>query len=185
MRRVATLAFGAALLALPAFAQNAGNPAFMTPGTGAAQPNESDRNFARAAAAGGLAEIEFGSLAQQNARSEAVKGFGKRMVEDHGKASAELKGLAKEDGIPLPEQLDPEHIAIRDRLAGLSGPAFDQAYVAAQVADHQSAAQLLEYEIGAGQDKDLKTFAAEALPVVLEHLEIAQHLQADLAGKPK
>jgi putative membrane protein len=184
MRLLATLASCAALLAMPALAQN-GNPAFMTPGTGADQPNNSDRNFARAAAAGGLAEVEFGKLAEQKARSDAVKNFGQRMVEDHGKANDQLKGLAKEDGIPLPEKLDPEHMATHDRLAGLSGAAFDQAYVQAQVADHQQTAQLFEYEIGSGQDADLKNFASQTLPVVLQHLEMAQHIQADMAAKPK
>jgi putative membrane protein len=184
MRLLAIVAFGAVLLALPALAQN-GNPAFMTPGTGADQPNVSDRNFARAAAAGGLAEVEFGRLAQQKARSDAVKYFGQRMVEDHGKANDQLKGLAKEDGVPLPEKLDPEHMAIHDRLAGLSGAAFDQAYLQAQVADHQQTAQLFEYEIGAGQDGDLKSFASQTLPVVLKHLEMAQHIQADIAAKPE
>jgi putative membrane protein len=184
MRVLATLTSCAALLAIPALAQN-GNPAFLTPGTGADQPNNSDRNFARTAAAGGLAEVEFGKLAEQRARSDAVKNFGQRMVKDHGKANDQLMGLAKEDGIPLPEKLDPEHMAIHDRLAGLSGATFDQAYVQAQIADHQQTAQLFEYEIGSGQDADLKNFASEALPIVLSHLQLAQRLQADMAGKPK
>jgi putative membrane protein len=182
MRLLATLATSTALLALPALAQN-GNPAFMTPGTGADQPNTSDRNFARAAAAGGLAEVEFGKLAQQKAGSDAVKDFGRRMVEDHGKANQKLKTLAQEDGIPVPEKLDPEHMAVQERLAGLSGAAFDQAYVQAQVADHQETAQLLEYEIGSGQDADLKSFASESLPIVLQHLELAQRIEAEMAGK--
>jgi putative membrane protein len=184
MRPLAIVALAFAVLAMPALGQN-GNPAVMTPGTGADQPNNSDRNFARAAAAGGLAEVEFGKLAQQKGQSDAVKDFGGRMVEDHGKANDQLKALAKKDAIPLPEKLDPEHKAIHDRLAGLSGAAFDQAYVQAQVADHQSTAQLLEYEIGAGQDVDLKSFASQTLPIVLKHLEMAQHIQTDLAGKPE
>jgi putative membrane protein len=182
MRFLAVLASSAALMALPALAQR-GNPAGMTPGTGPDQPNNPDRNFTRAAATGGMAEVEFGKLAQQRAGSDAVKEFGRRMIEDHGKAHDQLKALAKDDGIALPDKLDPEHAAMHDRLASLSGAEFDHPYLAGQLADHQAAAQLLEYEIGSGQDADLKTFASETLPVVLDHLKMAQRIQADMAGK--
>jgi putative membrane protein len=64
----------------------------------------------------------------------------------------------------------------------MSGAAFDRAYIAGQVADHQKTAQLLEYEIGSGQDVELKTFASEILPIVLEHLQIAKDIQAQLTG---
>jgi putative membrane protein len=51
------------------------------------------------------------------------------------------------------------------------------------VQDHQKAAQLLEWEIGSGQDTQLKSFAAETLPVVLQHLQMARNLQAQMTGK--
>ena len=184
MRLLAILASSAALLTTAALAQE-GNPAGMTPGTGPDQPNTADRNFTRAAASGGMAEVEFGKLAQQQARSEDVKAFGHRMVEDHGKANDRLKGLAKDDGFALPDKLDPEHAAMHDQLVSLSGAEFDRAYLAGQLADHQKTAQLLEYEIGSGQDADLKSFASETLPVVLQHLQMAQRIQADIAGKAK
>jgi putative membrane protein len=181
IRLLAILVSSAALLAAPALAQS-GNHAGMTPGTGPDQPNNADRVFARAAARGGMAEIELGKLAQQKAHSAAVKDFGRRMVEDHGKANERLKALAEQDGITLPEALDPGHAAMRERLAGLSGPEFDRAYLAGQVADHQKTAHLLEYEIGSGQDADLKSFASAVLPVVLRHLRAAQEAQAQTTG---
>jgi putative membrane protein len=72
---------------------------------------------------------------------------------------------------------------MRGRLEKMSGAEFDRAYVQGQVADHQKTAQLLEYEIGSGQDVELKSFASEILPIVLQHLRIAQEIQAELTGK--
>jgi putative membrane protein len=182
MRVLATIASVVVLLAAPAFGQS-GNPAGMTLGTGPEQPNNSDRVFVHAAAIGGMAEVEFGELAQQKAQSEAVKEFGRRMVEDHKKANDRLISLAKKAGIAVPDELDQEHKAIRDRLQAMNGAEFDLAYLQGQVADHQKTAQLLEYEIGSGQQVELQNFASESLPVVLHHLRDAQDLQAELTGK--
>jgi putative membrane protein len=182
MRLLATLSTVIPLLAAPALAQS-GNPAFMTPETGPEQPNNPDRVFVRAAAIGGMAEVELGALAEQKAQSEAVKDFGRRMVEEHGKANEQLISIAKEVGIPVPDELDQEHKAMRDRLQTMTGAEFDLAYIEGQVADHQKTAQLLEHEIGSGQQVDLKNFAAATLPVVIAHLRTAQELQAELTGK--
>jgi putative membrane protein len=170
------------LLAAPAMAQT-GNPAGMTPGTGPLQPNNPDRLFVRTAAIGGMAEVESGKLAEQKGQSDAIKEFGRLMIEDHGKANERLVGLANEDGIAVPHELDAEHKSMRARLESLSGAEFDLAYIQGQVVEHQKAVQLLEYEIGSGQDIELKSFAAEILPLVLQHLRTAQDLQAELTGK--
>lgn len=42
--------------------------------------------FVTKAVQGGMAEVELGNLAQQNAANEQVKEFGRRMVKDHTKA---------------------------------------------------------------------------------------------------
>jgi putative membrane protein len=42
--------------------------------------------------------------------------------------------------------------------------------------------QLLEWEIGSGQDARVRAYAVQMLPIVLEHLEHAQGLQAELTG---
>jgi len=182
MRLIAIVLFTFVLLGTPAFAQS-GNPGFMTLGTGPQQPNNADRAFVYAAAIGGMAEVELGKLAEQKGQNGAVKAFARRMVDDHSKASDRLIGLAKEDGIAVPDRLDQEHEAMRDRLNAASGIEFDLAYLAGQVADHQKTAQLLEHEIGSGQDIELIGFASDTLPVVLQHLRTAQEIQAELTGK--
>ena len=60
------------LFACPALAQ------------GQAELAPQDLEFAQEAAAGGLKEVMFGQLAQQQAKSDQVVQFGKRMVQDHG-----------------------------------------------------------------------------------------------------
>jgi putative membrane protein len=173
-----------------AAAAQTGNPAGMsaaTPQTGPAtaaphQPNGSDRTFVQAAAVGGRSEVEAGKVAEQKGQAEAVKQFGRRMVQDHGKANDRLAALAKADNLTLPAALDDEHRAMQDEIGKLSGTDFDRVYIQGQIADHQKTAQLLEWEIDAGQDAQLKSFASEILPTVFQHLEMAQAIATELAG---
>ena len=59
------------------------------------------------------------------------------MVDDHGKANDELKSLAQNKNITLPTDLDAKDKALHDRLAKLSGAAFDRAYMQAMLTDHR------------------------------------------------
>jgi putative membrane protein len=191
MRLPATISVLTMLAAGAAAAQTGtGNPAAMSPGTQQSAPgtpaphqaNENDRLFAQVATIGGKSEVDFGQLAGQKGRSQAVKDFANQMATDHGKANQQLTQLAQAANIPLPGELDEEHKAMRAQLDKLSGAEFDLAYIGGQVADHQKTVQLLEWEIGSGQDPQLKNFAAQTLPVVLRHLQMATAIQYQLTA---
>jgi putative membrane protein len=175
---------------LPISAQApAGNPAVAAPDTPGAETgfpgphaNTADQTFIREASLGGRAEVDAGHLAGQRGSSPEVKEFARRMIADHSKGNDSLAPLAKSYGVPLPKELDMDHQVMKGQLSKLQGAAFDKAYLKAQVIDHQKTAQLLEYEIGAGQSERVKAYASSMLPTVLDHLEHAQHLMAQLAG---
>ena len=138
-----------------------------------------DQPFAREAAVGGLAEVELGNLAKEKASSTDVKQFADRMVTDHGKANDELKQWAQQKKVTLPTAIDPKNKATRDRLAKLSGDAFDKAYMRDMVLDHQHDVAAFKHEAASGKDPDLKAWAAKTLPTLQDHLKMAQ----DAAGK--
>jgi putative membrane protein len=189
MRHLMMVPALAVLLVGPVWAQ-AGNPAGMLPGSGQVapgvpaphQPNAQDRLFVDQASIGGMAEVELGRLAERKAETAAVKAFAQRMIEDHTKANDQLMSLAKQANTPPAGSLDEEHQGVRANLEKLSGRPFDLAYIDGQIQDHQKTAQLLEWEIGSGQDPALKKFASEALPTVLQHLRLAQDLKTQLTG---
>jgi putative membrane protein len=168
-----------------------GNPAGMAPDTrferpGVPAPNQTnyqDRLFAQLLTAGGIAEVELGKLAADTSGHDGVKRFADRMVDDHSKANEALKSIAEENKIPLPDELDADHKKIRADLEKLDGAEFDLAYMAAQIVDYQKAAQLLAWEIGQGQNAELQRFAARTLPTVLEHLDMAKQIYAQLTGE--
>jgi len=45
-----------------------------------------------------LGEVELGKLAEQKGNNEAVKDFGKRMIEDHTRAEHELQQVPSKKG---------------------------------------------------------------------------------------
>jgi putative membrane protein len=145
------------------------------------QLNEADRKFLKTATTGGEAEVEFAQLADRMSRNTGIKQFAQRMIREHQEANKRLATIARNAGLPPVQGLDPDHKAINDRLSKLQGATFDRAYIDSQIVDHQIMAQLLEYEIGSGQDPELKGLAAELLPTVLEHLQTADAVLSTLA----
>src|SRR6185437_11610509 len=125
--------------------------------------------FVMKAAGGGMAEVELGRLATEKASSPDVKQFGQRMIDDHGKANDELKGLATRKNITLPAAPDAKHKATQDRLSKLSGTAFDRAYMADMVADHNADVAEFMHASKMAKDPDVKAWAAKTLPTLQEH----------------
>jgi putative membrane protein len=163
----------------------AGTPAgtrHTAPGTPAPhQLNDADRKFLVAATKGGTAEVQFAQLAGRASRNADVKQFAQRMLSEHQEANRRLVALGQNAGVPPMQDLDADHKAVHDRLSKLQGAEFDRSYIASQVVDHQVMAQLLVYEIGSGQDKELKGLASELLPTILDHLQAAHAVLATLA----
>jgi putative membrane protein len=136
----------------------------------------SDAAFLTTAARGGMAEVRLGQLAQTNGRSAAVRGFGQRMVDDHGRANQELAALAQRKQVTPPSGIGAEHQRVYDELAGLRGAAFDRTYARAMVEDHEEDLRAFQEEAQNGTDPDVRAFAARAVPLLREHLRMAQRL---------
>jgi putative membrane protein len=138
-----------------------------------------DREFITKAAADGLAEVELGKIAQQNAANAEVKKFGERMVTDHSKANQELEAIATKLGVTPPKQLSGQHASDVKRLSKLTGAKFDQEYSKHMVKDHEKAVALFEKQAKRGDAEELKQFAGQTLPVLQEHLKMARSLTGE------
>ena len=136
----------------------------------------SDATFMTEATRGGLAEVQMGQLAQRNGRSAAVKRFGQQMVSDHGRSNQQMMTLAQQKQITPPSTVGAEHQRVYDDLSKLRGNAFDRAYARAMVQDHQEDLRAYQEEAANGTDPDVKAFAAREVPILQEHLRMAQRL---------
>jgi putative membrane protein len=135
-----------------------------------------DSDFMTEAAGGGMAEVELGKLASTKAQSADVKKFAQMMIADHTKANTELKALATGKGATLPTEPDAAHKSMMTELQGLSGAAFDKAYIAGQLADHEKTVKLFQTQVQSGTDAEIKAFATKNLPTLQSHLEMVRNL---------
>jgi putative membrane protein len=145
-------------------------------GTSSAKLAPADRQFVKKAAEGGLAEVELGKLASEKADSPDVKQFGQRMVDDHSKANDQLKQVASEKGITIPDKLSAKDAATKARLEKLSGRAFDRAYMRDMVTDHTKDVSEFRMESKNAKDPDVKNFASQTLPTLKDHLKEAKSI---------
>ncbi len=137
-----------------------------------------DSKFAMEAASGGMTEVALGKMATEKGTSQAVKDFGQKMVDDHGKANDELKTIASSKNMTLPSAPNAKDQAIIDKMSKMSGAAFDKAYVHDMVMDHKNDVMAFTKESNTGMDSDIKGFAAKCLPTLKEHRKMINDIAA-------
>jgi putative membrane protein len=144
-----------------------------------------DGTFARQATVSDMYEIEAGRIAESKATNADVKSFASRMITDHTKSSDELKSiLSKSHHTIAPPPLDMQHKTMLNRLRSAGPKDFDSLYAQQQVQAHQQAVTLFTTEQQNGSNADIKNFAAKTLPVIQEHLSMAQQLPKSGSGTP-
>jgi len=139
-----------------------------TPAGKSSSVTAKDKMFMKKAAKGGMMEVAMGKVAEQKEQSDDVKSFGKRMVEDHGKANDELKKIAAQKNVKLPA---------KEPTVSWSS---DKAYIDAMVQDHEKDLAEFKEEANSGSDPDVKKFADDTAKVVQEHLDLAKQTQGKL-----
>lgn len=135
-----------------------------------------DAAFIQKAADGNMSEVSLGEMAAHKGQTATVREFGLHMVKDHSVTARELQTLAAAKKVSLPSKPGPESKATAARLAQLSGAAFDHAYVADMVEDHQKDVAEFRHESKAARDPEVKAFASKTLPVLQSHLTMITHI---------
>ena len=141
------------------------------------------QRFVKKAAADGIAEVELAELALERAESNDVKTLANHIKQDHQQANEQLKSIAAQKRVKIPEQTDEKHKREKERLAKLQGDEFDKAYVKAMIKEHEKDIKAFEKQAKNGNDAELKTFANSALPKLREHLDHAKQVEKGLQAK--
>ena len=185
MRRFAIALLAGSLVPIAAFAQSASGPA----SPAREQPEElvelDYEQFTHKAASGNLAEVAMGELAQERGSRPEVKEFGQRMIEDHSRANEALTAVAEKKGITTPTEPGPEERETMQRLSALNGEEFDRQYARLMVEDHRKDVAMYRAMAESSEDADLKKYASDTLPVLQEHLTLAESMAQEMAVMPE
>jgi putative membrane protein len=135
-----------------------------------------DKAFVKKALEGNMAEVEMGKLALQKSNDDQVKQFAQRMVDDHGKMLEELKPVAEQMGVKVPEGPSKGQMKSMDKMKALSGDAFDQAYIKDMVKDHKGDDNDFKMEAQSTQNPQLKQMVMQSDQTIESHLQQIQQL---------
>jgi putative membrane protein len=145
--------------------------------------NATDFNFVGQANLGAPFQIDSGRLAETKGTSAAVRSYAQLMVTTHIPVVDALNViLSRKNVTPSATLLHGAYDAMISTLKADRGAAFDRAYVNGQVEYQKGNAALFEQEIQNGSDPDLKEFARQTLPKIVDHLYRAEKLAAAAGG---
>ena len=139
-----------------------------------------DNSFVMKAAEGGTAEVQMAQLAQSKTTNQAVKDLANKLIADHTKANDNLKPIATKDNITWPTGMSAKEQAEYNKLQALSGAEFDRAYVNNEIKDHKQDISEFQKEADHGTNPEVKSWAAQNLPALQEHLRMAQNALGNL-----
>jgi putative membrane protein len=145
--------------------------------------SSTDKKFVHSALEGENAELKLGQLAAQRGNSDNVKQFGKKMVDDHTKLSEQMVQIARREGIDVPNGVKGRDKTLEMKLGGLSGDAFDRAFVKAMVLDHRKDLLEFEREANSGNDTSIRKAATRGAQIIGEHLQMAQQMAQEYGGQ--
>jgi putative membrane protein len=131
-------------------------------------------------------DIDAGKLAASKGTSPEVKKFGQQMVTDHTGVNKQATALVTrlkvtpEDN-PTSQSLKAGGDKNLATLEGLSGAAFDKAYIDNEVTYHQAVIDAIDKTlIPNAQNADLKALLVKVRPAFVAHMEHAKMIQSSL-----
>lgn len=153
---------------------------------GLAADKPSDPQIAHIAYTAGTIDIEAAQQAIKKSKNKEVVAFANDMVRDHDAVNKQALDLVKKLKV-TPEDNDTSRAlvktasATRDKLAKLSGAAFDEAYVDNEIAYHKQVNAALEtLLIPTAKNAELKSLLETGLKIFQGHEQHAEHVAAAL-----
>jgi len=151
-----------------------------------AQGGPTDPQIAHIVVTANQVDIDAGKLAESKGANKDVKAFGKQMVTDHTGVNKQATDLARK--LKVTPEDNPTSQALKKggqenvaKLKGLSGAAFDKAYIEHEVAYHEQVLDAIDKTlIPNAKNAELKDLIVKVRPAFVGHLEHAKMIQATL-----
>ena len=157
-------------------------------GVAFAQGAPNDAQIAHIVVTANQVDIDAGKLAESKASDAQVKAFGKQMVTDHTGVNQQAVALAKKLDVtpqdnPTSQSLKTGGAENVKKLTGLSGAAFDRAYVDHEIAYHEQVLDAIDKVlVPNAKNEELKALIVKVRPAFVAHLEHAKMVKGQIKG---
>ena len=135
-----------------------------------------DTAYIRQVVQGNFLEVGLGRRAYSEASDSAVKQFGLRMARDHNSMNDRWTELARESGMAIGLEVSPAGRQVAERLEDLEDAAFDQAYMAEMIRQHEQDLATFQRLARWARSSEVRQLASSGAPTIREHLEIARQV---------
>jgi len=148
--------------------------------------NVTDPQIAAIVVAANQVDIDAGQFAESKASNAEVKAFARQMVTDHTGVNKQATALVTKVHVtpeenPTSQSLKKGGDENLKNLRGLSGAAFDKAYIDHEVAYHEQVLAAVDKTlVPNASNAELKALLIKVRPAFVAHLDHAKHLQATL-----
>lgn len=145
-----------------------------------------DPQIAMIAVTADTIDIDAGKMAAEKTTNPKVKEFADLMVRDHTSVNEQATALAKKLNLTPEESATSRGLKANadkeaTKLKGMSGAAFDKAYVDNEVAYHEKVLSAVDTTlIPNAKNAELKNLLESARPIFVSHLNHAKELQSSL-----
>jgi len=138
-------------------------------------------DFVEEVSAKNLAEIDSAKMALEEG-GPAVKAYANRIIQDHTELNREIRVIASNANLVVSDSATLTDKAKALMLSVRDGQNFDEAYAEAQITGHENSIELYERAI-MSDNEAIAAYAAERLPVLHEHLRMAQALKTQISSR--
>jgi putative membrane protein len=134
------------------------------------------------------ADIATGKLAAERGHSKEVRQFGAMLARDHDMVRRQGRDLAQKLGVtptpPAGDKSAEDQAAVLRRLSALRGAEFDRAFLQREVQFHKDVIAAIQTTLlPAIKNEELKALVVKVAPAFEAHLQMAETLGKQLAGK--
>jgi putative membrane protein len=125
----------------------------------------------------GMYEVQLSQMAATNALDTDVKNFAASLVTAHTAINAEIRAIAASANFALPVAVNADHQKELQDMQKITGADFDKKYINTIVDGHEKSVTSYKDAYKNLSPGDTKTFAAETLPKIEDHLAMAKKVK--------
>jgi putative membrane protein len=145
---------------------------------------DADKAFLKKAMEANIAEMRMAQLALEKSSDAQIRHFALQMQDDHGKLQDELKQVAAQLNVPVPDEPSKGAAKSMEKMKALSGDAFDQVYIKEMIKAHKDDSKAFKDEAHNTTSPQLKEMMTRDDQMIESHLQEIQQISQS-KGKAK